>query len=67
MNKKEKEISPEAKLIANLIYDQLDCPTKFKLKYVMQGGIDAFEKSECEKVEVQHNYGKTRFPKENQL
>lgn len=30
MNKNEMEISPEAKLVANLIYDQLDCPTKYK-------------------------------------
>lgn len=65
--KKQYIIPAQSIMVANLVYNSLDCATKFCLKYVMQGAIDTYERSDCEKVEIQHIYGRTKFSTSNQV
>lgn len=60
-------IPSESIMVANFIYNKLDCASKFTLKYIMQGAIDTYKSSDCERVEIQHIYGKKIFSKENQI
>lgn len=54
VERKPEVIPAESVMVANLIFNHLDCASKFVLKYVMQGAFDTIDLSTCEAVQVQH-------------